>query len=394
MANSDKNILITPNKNSAGIPEIAFTGAGNSSITLKALDSNTGTLSFENSSNRLFSVDTNLSSGTLFSTTEFTNIPAIDVQADGKVTVSSNSGLTQINQGVILPKYNFTALPNAEEGTLVYDQTLKIPKVHDGIKWIDLGNPITVTKSLLVHIDPGTYNSVLKDYSIINVNNWNLGSGGCGGYNQNGGTNENERVVGTDPWGNSAIVWESRPSGNGNDDGGWNTDYFSVDITKRYRFSVWVKRISSTSGGNFYLGMYSTGSTFGTIKGQDGANETNPYWECPGTGSYNQNLWYLVIGNCYPYTEPNRATPHPTTGAFSSDSRGSISRTLGCNIGTGDLRFRSDNSSALHRTYHYYCNDNTTRLQWYQPRVDVCDGTEPSLYDLLYGNNLKIYNLA
>jgi len=28
MANSDKNILITPNKNASGIPEIALTGFG------------------------------------------------------------------------------------------------------------------------------------------------------------------------------------------------------------------------------------------------------------------------------------------------------------------------------------------------------------------------------
>ena len=370
MANSDKNILITPNRNLGGIPEITFTGAGNSSISLKILDETTGTLSFENSSNRLFSIDTNFSSGTLFSTTEVTNVPAIDVQFDGSVTLSANSGLTEIKgKGLSLPQYNYTALPAAEEGTLVYDSTLKVPKLHDGVEWTDLGPVSTVTDSLLVHVDPGRYNSTPKNYSLLTLDNWNLGSGGVTFYGQNGDTNENERVIGTDPWGNAAIVWESRPSGNGNADGGWNTDYVAIDNTKLYRFSVWIKRTSSTSGGNFYLGMYSAGGTFGTLQGQDSSNNTNPYWECPNTGSYNQNVWYLVSGHCYPYTEPNRATPHPDSGAYAADGKGTKFKTLSCNTGTGDLRFRSDNTVALHRCYHFYCGDSTTRLQWFDQEL-------------------------
>ena len=394
MANSDKNILITPNRNLGGIPEITFTGAGNSSISLKILDETTGTLSFENSSNRLFSIDTNFSSGTLFSTTEVTNVPAIDVQFDGSVTLSANSGLTEIKgKGLSLPQYNYTALPAAEEGTLVYDSTLKVPKLHDGVEWTDLGPVSTVTDSLLVHVDPGRYNSTPKNYSLLTLDNWNLGSGGVTFYGQNGDTNENERVIGTDPWGNAAIVWESRPSGNGNADGGWNTDYVAIDNTKLYRFSVWIKRTSSTSGGNFYLGMYSAGGTFGTLQGQDSSNNTNPYWECPNTGSYNQNVWYLVSGHCYPYTEPNRATPHPDSGAYAADGKGTKFKTLSCNTGTGDLRFRSDNTVALHRCYHFYCGDSTTRLQWFEPRIDVCDGTEPSILDMLNGTHLRTTNL-
>jgi hypothetical protein len=35
------------------------------------------------------------------------------------------------------------------------------------------------------------------------------------------------------------------------------------------------------------------------------------------------------------------------------------------------------------RTYHYYCADATTRLQFAYPRIDLVDGTEPSIQELV-----------
>jgi len=57
---------------------------------------------------------------------------------------------------------------------------------------------------------------------------WTTGSGSTGMFNQNGSTDENVRVNGTDPWGNSAVVWETRPNGSSADDGGWNTSWFNI----------------------------------------------------------------------------------------------------------------------------------------------------------------------
>jgi hypothetical protein len=61
MANSDKNIIITPNIGQSGQPSFSFIGAGNSSVTLKALDDSLGTISFQNSgSGQIFGLDTNI----------------------------------------------------------------------------------------------------------------------------------------------------------------------------------------------------------------------------------------------------------------------------------------------------------------------------------------------
>ena len=214
--------------------------------------------------------------------------------------------------------------------------------------------------------------------SIINWNNWTAGPGGVVGYNQNGQTAENQRVIASNPWNNNAVVWEARPLAQTNDDGGWNTDWFNIDNTKMYRFSVWVRRTSSTANGRFYLGMYANGD--GSRRMDNGAVETNAYWECGFTSGLTQNQWYLWVGHVYPsnttYTGRN-----PDTGYYTTDGR--VGDVGGCNIGSGDLKWSQNSTQGIHRTYLYYCSDNTTRLQFYQPRVDLCNGTEPSIQELL-----------
>ena len=241
--------------------------------------------------------------------------------------------------------------------------------------------PNSATLGITASLDAGDRkNSFLPFSTFLNMSTWALGSGGCTGYSQNGNTNENERVTGTDPWGNSATVWESRPSGDYYPDGGWNTDWYDIDRTKLYRFSVWVKRTSDSAGGTSYLGLY--GNTGGGVERLDGGGtEGNPYWECNGTGAYTKDVWYLLVGHCFPYGTTSIANnKHPDTGRYTVNGRnGDLNY---CNIG-GDVKWLSDTTATLHRTYHYYCADNTTRLHWFDPRIDLCDGTEPSISDLL-----------
>lgn len=249
-----------------------------------------------------------------------------------------------------------------------------------------IGGP-KIKNDILKHSIDSLVRSHKKDNSLINVTPWGLGSGGATSYSQNGATIENQRVIGTDPWGNSSIVWETRPSGDGEADGGWNTSYYSIDNTKLYRMSVWVKRTSSTSGGTFYLGAYGTPSCL--LRVSDNVSECNPYWDCVGTGTFTQNVWYLVVGHIFPQTHTG-TNRHPNTGRYTING-GKVSDVNGCNIGN-DLKFASTTTSILHRTYHFYCNDNTTRLQFAYPRIDLCDGTEPSIFDLLQNKPYLIDN--
>jgi hypothetical protein len=221
--------------------------------------------------------------------------------------------------------------------------------------------------------------------NILDPYSWTVGSGGIGDFGQNGNTNENERVNGTDPFGNSAVVWESRPSGDGNADGGWGNGFHTVDEFSLYRWSVWVKRISSSAGGTSYMGLYGTPNA--VIKIVDGGQEGNPYWECSGTGAYTQNVWYLLVGHCFPSNYAGGATTHPDSGRYTTSGRdGGVNY---CNIG-GDVKWYPGTTGGYHRVYHYYCGDNTTRLQWFDPRLDKCDGSEPTISDLLNNRRAKL----
>ena len=96
MANSDKNIVITPNIGSTtSDPKIVFSGAGATSgpqnITLSIYPTNSGTLSFDGSAGQLFNI-TNSLSGTIFSVNDVSGIPSIEVLDTGLVKVAEYSG--------------------------------------------------------------------------------------------------------------------------------------------------------------------------------------------------------------------------------------------------------------------------------------------------------------
>jgi hypothetical protein len=104
LANTDKNILITPNYNSStDDPKIVFQGAnatvGAQSITLRVYPDSNGTLSFEGSAGQLFSITNDLT-GTIFSVNDVSGIPSIEVTAAGLVKIAEYSGNTLFGTGL------------------------------------------------------------------------------------------------------------------------------------------------------------------------------------------------------------------------------------------------------------------------------------------------------
>lgn len=254
--------------------------------------------------------------------------------------------------------------------------------------------PSIVTDGLILDLDIANSKSFIDaaNTSLINTSTWAVGNTSVTGYGVNQtAANENSRVSGTDPWGDTNIVWGTYASGDSNNDGGWNTSYYTIDRTKLYRFSVWVKRTSSTSGGTFYFGLYGNGPTFAIKRNDNGANEGNPYWDCVGTSSFVQDVWYLVVGHVYP-AGTTYTGAHPDTGVYTIAGGTTKNRNVNfCNIGA-DVQWLPDNTSVAHRTYHFYCADNTTRLQFAYPRIDLCDGNQPSIGELLARGPARIYD--
>jgi hypothetical protein len=241
-------------------------------------------------------------------------------------------------------------------------------------------------------IDPANEKSTggfLRDQNMLDYSTWQLNGTSATGFSRNGGESENAIISGTGPFGETTLVWETRCDSSLNADGGWNGSYYSVDSTKTYRLSVWVKKTSSSSSGTFYLGTNGGGACVQKLS--DFTSQCNPYWECRGVSGYTQNVWYLVVGHVFPYTY-NSSTGHPDSGRYTI-ADGRVSSNNGCNVGN-DMRMAQGTTSLRHRTYHYYSSDDTVRLQFAYPRMDLVDGTEPSVQDLLDGKSRTLTNLA
>jgi len=94
MADSDKEILITPNVSQTSQPEIKLVGKDNSPMYLKVLDDNT--LSFEGTEGQVFSIGPTMSSGDIFSVNDISGIQSMAINADGTVTIDAQTKSTTI----------------------------------------------------------------------------------------------------------------------------------------------------------------------------------------------------------------------------------------------------------------------------------------------------------
>ena len=97
MANSDKNILITPATNAAGQPTIEFKGFDVNSSNIKIVVADDGSLSFEGGTGQLFSVADN-QSGTIYSVNDVSGIPSIEVFDSGNVNIAEFGGAVRLGQ--------------------------------------------------------------------------------------------------------------------------------------------------------------------------------------------------------------------------------------------------------------------------------------------------------
>ena len=161
MANSDKNIVITPNIGSSSQPQISFTGLAATTITLKVLDDSYGTLSWEGSAGQLFSINNNLTSGSIFSVNDVSGIPSIDVNANGTVSMVAYGGNVGIGTTISTQKLHI-------QGNVYTTGISSMDGGYDNGTW-------TSEKTFNVQFPTGTLNQKVQIY-------WPTGSRLQGGY--------------------------------------------------------------------------------------------------------------------------------------------------------------------------------------------------------------------
>lgn len=103
MANSYKDIIITPNRSNTADPKIEFRGANssvNTSITIQTYPTSNGTLSFEGTAGQLFSITNDLT-GSIFSVNDISGIPSIEVFANGQINMAQYGGNVFFSNSVV-----------------------------------------------------------------------------------------------------------------------------------------------------------------------------------------------------------------------------------------------------------------------------------------------------
>jgi hypothetical protein len=94
MADSYKDIIITPNRGNTADPKIEFRGGNtsvNTAIIIQTYPTSNGMLSFEGTAGQLFSITNDLS-GSIFSVNDVSGIPSIEVFANGQINIAQYGG--------------------------------------------------------------------------------------------------------------------------------------------------------------------------------------------------------------------------------------------------------------------------------------------------------------
>ena len=95
------------------------------------------------------------------------------------------------------------------------------------------------------------------------------------------------------------------------------------------------------------------------------------------TDEFDEDEWVLIVGHVHPSSSTNTSR-HADSGIYSLCA-GRI------NDVDEDFRWLPETVQSLHRAFLYDDDDENAVQQFVYPRVDILDGTEPSLDELLYG---------
>lgn len=215
---------------------------------------------------------------------------------------------------------------------------------------------------------------------------WQTDIGGSTATLIENGSGMNTRQGNGDPWtsGGTGLsngllnAWRGLSTGVNSAEGGWNQNIWVADKTKKYRYSVWIYSNSTTC--TKYFGCHNSGTA--SVQTLAGVAQTNPYFWYGDPPAI--NTWYLMVAFIYPHTHTGTVRSLQT-GFYNSS--GTYVAAL-----TQDFKWRNITTVYhRHRTYQYYCTASGISTYWWFPRIDLMDGSEPSINELVKGIDLENY---
>ncbi|MFD2566828.1 DUF6443 domain-containing protein [Pseudotenacibaculum haliotis] len=250
---------------------------------------------------------------------------------------------------------NHVVTKTYKEKTTTILNTQDPTKVATAIQYMDgLGR---AKQSVLVKGGSGSYGNNHLPYD------WSLGTPtNAGFYNLEGSSTENEIVNGTTPFGDTDLLWECKNISGGS---GWVSDHVSIDHTKTYRYTTWVKKTGNNPlNGRTYHGVHTN------ISNLNGTTNSNPYFFA---NTLPQNdVWYLLVGIVHPsgYTGGDTGV----SGVYDMQGNKVLDGT--------EFKWTSGGTYSKFRNYLFNADSSTRQYLW-SPVVQKIDGTETPISDLL-----------
>src|SRR5690606_8671802 len=90
------------------------------------------------------------------------------------------------------------------------------------------------------------------DNNLLNTSSWVVGTGAVTGFSINGSASENSRELGLNHVGEEVVLWKAIPDSGNNADGGWESDFITINNNNSYRLSVWIKKSNSNDGTTYF----------------------------------------------------------------------------------------------------------------------------------------------
>nr|WP_299384844.1 fibronectin type III domain-containing protein [Allomuricauda sp.] len=211
--------------------------------------------------------------------------------------------------------------------------------------------------------------------NLLDTSTWTVSSGSVPGYSDKGPSSSNVRSMDTGPHGTSELIWKSPANSTSDNDGGWDSDYVTIDPSKTYRFTVWIKRLNSLEGkSHFGLTALDASDNEATLLLNDTA-KTNPYFESEPPTTVDD--WYLLVGFVYGHGH--------TTGENGLEG---VYDTAGNHVVTAYSSFKFESTAVKVRHRSYFREANVPAEQWFfGPTIYEVNGTEPSILDLINNNS-------
>lgn len=201
--------------------------------------------------------------------------------------------------------------------------------------------------------------------NLIDTTVWQAGqTGSVGGFDYFTSSANQSRVLAIGPHGSEEVVWKTVYAGSSTF-GGALCPAIPVDNTKAYRVSIWVKRIGGA--GQSRLRLESPVTNVQTL--------TNYSWVGALQGiSLPLDEWCLMT--TIVHSKDTALTTYTGNTAYYLKSTGVKSSSL------ADYKFQASTTS-LRIGFDLTTGVSATEVLYARPRIDLLDGTEPSLETLL-----------